>query len=284
MLVRAAAAVGQRRCWRPATSLRRAASHAADSGSPPPPFNFDSLVATPAPTSTVALRLQRYFAMQDLNATSPTLRTQAVHSVEFAHKLQPLLQWAFRSLRVPDSSSDEAPESAEAAVRDPVRDVFMLLTPWTNAARDKAWRGFFMRQFFLSGAPLPALLAVLDLHDAIAPARVSERTAAFLASEILQEYCARGRFDEAIDAYTQLPLLDRGRRDVAEIMHDHEQYESVVQLYSTHRALDPPAAPLDPLRLLSALRELNRRDELNREFESLSPQDQSRADIQELMG
>lgn len=262
----------------------------------PAAFTFESLVAPPAPMATVGLRLQGYFDNQELNATSPVVRQQVVQSAAFVDKLQPLLQWGFRNLSVgggaatsASSSSSEAAGDEKQQARDPVRDVFVLLTPWTNAARDKVWRSFFMRQFFLSGAPLAAFMAVHEMHDAVAPhgnARTREKDAAFLASDLVQEYCARGRFHEAAAAYAQLPLSDAARRDVVGVVLDHEQYASVVHLYRVHRALEvePPAAPLDPFPLLRALHALKRHDELNREFQQLSPKDQARADIQELMG
>lgn len=290
------------------------------------PLAFDSLVAAPATSETVALRLQQYFDAKELNAASPALRNQIVHSPAFVHKLGPLLQWAFQHLPTPvpgasDSSSNSnssqsaAPEqelaplpqsqtphkqqqqqqpasesesaaSAPPLARDAVATLFVLLTPWTNIARDRVWRSYYMRQFFLSRAPLAAFLHVLELHASVLPAHRAStaRDTAFIASELVIEFCSRGRFAEAIAAYAALPLSDRTRRDVVQIVQDHEQYASLVALYEAHKTLTPPAAPLDPLPLLHALNVLKRHDELNRAFQQLSPKDQSRADIQQLVG
>ncbi|KAG6595853.1 uncharacterized protein IUM83_18251 [Phytophthora cinnamomi] len=44
-----------------------------------------------------------------------------------------------------------------------------------------------------------------------------------VASSIVKEFCFRGRFAEAIEAYTSLPLTDTVRRDVVAILQDYEQ-------------------------------------------------------------
>lgn len=295
-----------RRCTAASRSLRRPAplrysSSIATSTTQSPhssnssnAFDFESLIAAPATTEHVELRLQQYFASKDLNAVSHARRHQIVHSSEFVDKLSPLLLWAFQSLSVvppaaanDDTSDTEEDESTgEELPRDAVATIFRMMTPWVNIAHDKMWRNFYLRQFFLSRAPLAAFLAVYEIHESVllAEPRKSEREreAAFLA--VTQEFCARGRFPEAIDAYAQLSLADRARRDVVGLVQDHEQFASLVQLYRVHRALSPPAAPLDPFPLLNALDVLKRHDELYREFQKLSPQEQGREDIQQLVG
>lgn len=286
-----------RRCVAASRSLRRPAplrhsstSTTATSTQSPhsssSAFAFESLIAAPTTTEQLALRLQQYFDNNDLNAVSPTLRHQIVHSSEFVHKLSPLLQWAFHNLQVaPASASDESTLSEELP-RDAVATLFMLMTPWVNIAHDKMWRNFYIRQFFLSHAPLEAFLAVYEIHESVLPEprRNREKEAAFLAADLVQEFCARGRFPEAIKAYAQLPLANRARRDIVALVQDHEQFASLVHLYRAHRVLESPAAPLDPFPLLNALNVLKRHDELYREFQKLSPEEQGREDIQQLMG
>lgn len=281
-----------RRCVATSRSLRRPAPlrHSTTATSTQSPhsssaFAFESLIVAPVTTEQLALRLQQYFDNNDLNAVSPTLRHQIVHSSEFVHKLSPLLQWAFQNIQVAPASNDESSPS-EVLPRDAVATLFMLMTPWVNIARDKMWRNFYIRQFFLSHAPLDAFLAVYEIHESVLPEtrHNREKEAAFLAVDLVQEFCTRGRFPEAIEAYAQLPLTNRARRSIVTLIQDHEQFTSLVHLYRAHRALEPPAAPLDPFPLLNALNVLKRHDELYREFQKLSPQEQGREDIQQLVG
>lgn len=248
---------------------------------------FESLIAAPATEEQVSLRVHEYFDNKDLNAVSPTLRQQIVHSAEFVQKLSPLLQWGFQNLMTQrDGKAAAKKESTnQQQQRDAVASIFVMLTPWTNIAKDKMWRKFYIRQFFLSHAPLDAFLAVFEIHQSVLPdKRHDHKDTAYLASDLVQEFCSRGRFDEALDAYAQLPLTDRARKDVVATIQDHEQFPSVIQLYKLHRTLEPQPAPLDPFPFLNALNILKRHEELHREFQKLSPQEQSRADIQQLVG
>jgi|UniRef100_K3WYD7 hypothetical protein len=288
MLLRSAARRSAVRSLRHAIGIRSNATSAAAtaSSSSSAPFAFESLVAAPATEEQVALRVHEYFAFKELNAVSPSVRQQVVHSAAFVVKLSPLLQWGFRNLTLSkDTAADGASNHAPVAKRDAVESIFVMMTPWTNIAKDKMWRKFYMRQFFLSHAPLAAFLAVFEIHQSVLPDKRNDHKdmMAYMAADLVQEFCSRGRFEEALDAYTQLPLTDRARKDVVTTIQDHEQFLSLTLLYKVHRALEPPAAPLDPFPYLKALNVLKRREELHREFQKLSPQEQSRADIQELI-
>ncbi|KAJ8577135.1 hypothetical protein ON010_g2071 [Phytophthora cinnamomi] len=105
-----------------------------------------------------------------------------------------------------------------------------------------------------------------------------------VASSIVKEFCFRGRFAEAIEAYTSLPLTDTVRRDVVAILQDYEQYPSLLYLYEVHRSVGSGVQALDVAPELDALKKVGRTEELDTRFQELSVKDQSRADIQQLMG
>ncbi|GMF45963.1 unnamed protein product [Phytophthora fragariaefolia] len=105
-----------------------------------------------------------------------------------------------------------------------------------------------------------------------------------VASSVVKEFCFRGRFAEAIEAYASLPLTDAVRRDVVAILQDYEQYPSLLYLYEVHRSMGTGVQPLDVAPELDALKKVGRIEELDTRFQELSIKDQSRADIQKLMG
>ncbi|KAG7381952.1 hypothetical protein PHYPSEUDO_005423 [Phytophthora pseudosyringae] len=104
-----------------------------------------------------------------------------------------------------------------------------------------------------------------------------------VASSIVKEFCFRGRFAEAIEAYASLPLTDTARRDVVAVLQDYEQYPSVLYLYEVHRAMGSAVKPLDVAPELDALKKVGRVEEMDMRFQELSAKEQSRADIQNLM-
>ncbi|KAG2760815.1 hypothetical protein JG687_00002875 [Phytophthora cactorum] len=105
-----------------------------------------------------------------------------------------------------------------------------------------------------------------------------------VASSIVKEFCFRGRFAEAIEAYASLPLADMVRQDVVAILQDYEQYPSVLYLYEVHRAMGSAVRPLDVAPELDALKKVGRVEEMDMRFQELPAKEQSRADIQKLMG
>ncbi|ETO60829.1 hypothetical protein F441_13613 [Phytophthora nicotianae CJ01A1] len=104
-----------------------------------------------------------------------------------------------------------------------------------------------------------------------------------VAASIVKEFCFRGRFAEAIEAYASLPLTDMVRRDVVAILQDYEQYQSVLYLYEVHRAMGSAVKPLDVAPELDALKKLGRMEEMDMRFQELPAKEQSRADVQKLM-
>ncbi|KAE8988490.1 hypothetical protein PR003_g22441 [Phytophthora rubi] len=105
-----------------------------------------------------------------------------------------------------------------------------------------------------------------------------------VASSVVKEFCFRGRFAEAIEAYTSLPLTDAVRRDLVAILQDYEQYPSLLHLYEVHRSLGSGVQPLDVAPELDAMKKVGRTEEMDTRFQELPVKEQSRADIQELMG
>ncbi|KAF4145744.1 hypothetical protein GN958_ATG05061 [Phytophthora infestans] len=105
-----------------------------------------------------------------------------------------------------------------------------------------------------------------------------------VASSIVKEFCFRGRFAEAIEAYASLPLTDLMRRDVVIVLQDYEQYQSVLYLYEVHRAMGSAVKPLDVAPELDALKKVGRVEEMDMRFQELPAKEQSRADIQKIMG
>ncbi|EEY55361.1 uncharacterized protein PITG_09301 [Phytophthora infestans T30-4] len=163
-------------------------------------------------------------------------------------------------------------------------------------ARGAVWRQFFQRQFFLSGAPIRAYLRAYKSHsDALDASRAPmvvvlaeqkewEWVPLHVASSIVKEFCFRGRFAEAIEAYASLPLTDLMRRDVVIVLQDYEQYQSVLYLYEVHRAMGSAVKPLDVAPELDALKKVGRVEEMDMRFQELPAKEQSRADIQKIMG
>ncbi|CAI5721364.1 unnamed protein product [Hyaloperonospora brassicae] len=104
-----------------------------------------------------------------------------------------------------------------------------------------------------------------------------------VALSVAREFCFRGRFDEAIEAYTSLPLSILARQKVAAILHDYEQYPSLLRIFEIHRATGDAAVPLDAALELDALKKIGRVDEVDMRFQALPAKDKCRADIQQLM-
>ncbi|EGZ25077.1 hypothetical protein PHYSODRAFT_485750 [Phytophthora sojae] len=166
-------------------------------------------------------------------------------------------------------------------------------------ARGAVWRQYYQRQFFLSGAPLRTYLQAYNGHREALAARAQTAAAQeeegeeedqwdwvplHVASSVVKEFCFRGRFAEAIEAYASLPLTDAVRRDVVAILQDYEQYPSLLYLYEVHRSMGSGVQPLDVAAELDALKKVGRTEEMDTRFQELPAKEQSRADIQELMG
>uniref|UniRef100_M4BRL8 Uncharacterized protein n=1 Tax=Hyaloperonospora arabidopsidis (strain Emoy2) TaxID=559515 RepID=M4BRL8_HYAAE len=104
-----------------------------------------------------------------------------------------------------------------------------------------------------------------------------------IASTVVNEFCFRGRFVEAIEAYASLPLSNTVRQKVVTILQDYEQYPSVLGIFDLHRASKDAGMPLDVALELDALKKVGRIDEMDTRFQELPAKEQSRADIQNLM-
>ncbi|KAF4142174.1 hypothetical protein GN958_ATG08631 [Phytophthora infestans] len=102
-------------------------------------------------------------------------------------------------------------------------------------------------------------------------------------SSIVKEFCFRGRFAEAIEAYASLPLTDLMRRGVVIVMQDYEQYQSVLYLYEVHRAMGSAVKPLDVAPELDAIKKVGRVEEMDMRFQELPAKEQSREEIRKMM-
>ncbi|KAG7399829.1 hypothetical protein PHYBOEH_007828 [Phytophthora boehmeriae] len=130
------------------------------------------------------------------------------------------------------------------------------------------------------------------------PSYLSKQNAAFILADnkewewvplhltlsIVLDFCFRGRFEEAIEAYTSLPLTDSMRQKVVQVLEEFEQFPSVLYLYEVHRSLGGAVHALDVASELNALKKMGRVDEMDSRFQNLPTKEQSRADIQVLMG
>ncbi|RLN55320.1 hypothetical protein BBJ28_00009161 [Nothophytophthora sp. Chile5] len=105
----------------------------------------------------------------------------------------------------------------------------------------------------------------------------------YVATGIVKEFCLRGRFAEAIEAYASLPLTDAVRQDIVQLLQDYEQFPTVLYLYEVHRAIGTNVEPLDVAPELNALKKLGRLEEVNARFQELPVKQQGRADVQKLM-
>ncbi|TDH73389.1 hypothetical protein CCR75_009403 [Bremia lactucae] len=105
-----------------------------------------------------------------------------------------------------------------------------------------------------------------------------------VAFSIVKEFCFRGRFAEAIEAYVLLPMTDSMSRDVVATLQAYEQYSSVLCLYEVHRALGSAGNSLDVAPELDALNKVGRTEEVKMRFQKLSIIEQSRSDIQKIIG
>ncbi|KAL7998410.1 hypothetical protein Plhal703r1_c29g0116111 [Plasmopara halstedii] len=106
----------------------------------------------------------------------------------------------------------------------------------------------------------------------------------FLAPTLMKELCFRGRYAEAIEWYTLLPLSDTVRRDIVNILQDYEQYLSMLYLYEVHRTMGNGVMPLDVALELNALKNRGLVEEMEIRFQKLPAKEQSRADVQKVMG
>ncbi|OWZ10783.1 hypothetical protein PHMEG_00016307 [Phytophthora megakarya] len=290
-------------------------------------FRFEKLALEneqllPAPTVTQRVleylqvdsrHVQRVVSTEELRP----LPYKALFAPLQAHRLTPLVQWGFQQLKGESQAADA---------------VFRALEPHANMVRSTVWRQYFLRHFFLSGAPLRAYLQAFEIHSTaldatraivedeeeeedeeedelaasvkskhvpvtrrkeypskgetaiLADNKEWEWVPMHVASSIVKEFCFRGRFAEAIEAYASLPLLDATRRDVVVILQDYQQYSSVLYLYEVHRAMGGAVKPLDVAPELDALKKVGRIEEMDLRFQELPFKEQSRADIQTLMG
>lgn len=212
--------------------------------------------------------------------------SELLQAPERVARLSPLVQWIYRQLHAPEPQKEAGAEQIEQLVD--------ALQPWTNMVRDQVWRQFYLRQFLLVRAPLSAYLAVFARHRAA----VSQSRSVVLedgststvprknplpAALLVKELLWRGRFEEAVEAYKELPLRQADRAQIAAMLHEQEQFEALLALHAAHRAVHPKLPPLDKYPQLHALSKLGRREEMDRVVQNLSAKEQSRPDIQALL-
>ncbi|KAJ0397820.1 hypothetical protein P43SY_000900 [Pythium insidiosum] len=192
-------------------------------------------------------------------------------------KTRDLAQWCFLV---------HGAEPAGSSLQSTSEQVMQELALIGNMARRDVWQHFFVRQFFLSGAPLSAFLALYDVHRSAVEA-AGESPLACPVSLLVREYVLRGRVDEAIDAYTTLPLRDTERRSFTALLHQYEHYDALRRVYALQRARDEATSReqplLDPLFILHALKELGLRDEMRATYSELPSKEQRRSEIQKLV-
>lgn len=235
---------------------------------------LEALVAESASLDQVAERVKTFLGLEGMDPTnnvSVTHHRQIKQSEPFVCKLEQLVRWGFQQHR----------DLSQPGRVDAIENVFTSLAPWTNMALGKVWRHFYMRQFFLSNAPLESYLQLYELHRAALSDRKAE-LGALPAFMIVQEYCLRGRFTEAIDAYSRLTMSSEEQQQVVDILIRYEQYDAIVRIYHIQRQ-SKTAAVFDPYPLLLSLTKLNRQSQLHHEFHVLPADTKTRADIQRLM-
>ncbi|TMW58006.1 hypothetical protein Poli38472_013480 [Pythium oligandrum] len=210
---------------------------------------------------------------------SPQKRQHDVASNVFVNKVGDVAFWCFRSY-------GDALEQQDKEAVERVGQVMRELSPWGNMAKGDVWQHFYIRRFFLSNAPLQAFLELYNVHCEASTA-AKERFLPLPSALLLREYCWRGRFHEAVKAFAVLRLQDHEKRSFTALLHESEQYDTLWQVYKHQEQLEAEkgvAAPLlDAFYILHALKELDERAELVHRFEQLTPQEQSRAKIQQLL-
>lgn len=261
---------------------------------------FRELVAEPATTDAIARRLLTYLEVPNERRGRPDdrpvykrLDIKSAQAPAVVTRLTPLVRWAYQQLKV-DADAPPTETAEEEVSREQVEALFDALQPWTNMVRDQIWRQYYLRQFFLSNAPLSAYLAVYERHrGAVSQSRSSVnadgttstvvRKNPLPAALIVKEFIWRGRFPEALAAYAELPLRPADRQQIVTLLNELEQYETLLELYRVHRDVRPRLPPLDKYAQLHALVKVGRRDEMERRLQRLSAREQSRADIQALL-
>lgn len=238
---------------------------------------LESLVTEPASLDQVAERVKTFLGLDGMDPTDNVRlaqRRQITQSEPFVRKLGQLVQWGFQQHR----------GLSKLGRTDAIETVFASLAPWTNMALGPIWRHFYIRQFFLSNAPLESYLQLYDLHRAALSDRKAKLgdAVALPALLIVQEYCLRGRFAEAIDAYSRLTLTAEEQQEVVDVLLRYEQYDAIVSIFHIQRQ-SKTAAAFDPYPLLLSLTKLNRQSQLHHEFHVLPAEIKTRADIQGLM-
>lgn len=257
---------------------------------------FRELVAEPSTPNAVARRLLAFLEVPgewrgrpDERPVHKRLDVKSAQAPAVVTRLTPLVRWGYQQLK---TDAEEA--TAAEVTREQVEALFDALQPWTNMVRDQVWRQYYLRQFFLSNAPLSAYLAVFERHlAAIPPPRASvnadgsvktvARKNPLPTALIVKEYIWRGRFPEALAAYAELPLRAADRLQIVALLNELEQYETLLELYRVHHGVRPRLPPLDKHAQLHALVKLGRRDEMERRLQRLPAREQSRADMQALL-
>ncbi|RLN51283.1 hypothetical protein BBJ28_00021880 [Nothophytophthora sp. Chile5] len=312
-------------------ALQAAASSASAASQSSGVSVFESLALENGRVLPQPLVTRRVFEYLGVAVKDPprVLSNKALFAPALVHKLTPLARWSFQQY------------GAESERQAAAGAVFAALQPHSNMAKSMVWRQYFLRQFFLSGAPLRSYLRALKIHrdvtavasaastkeeaeeedkaddDELEGSEDAEPVAAsaptkskrgqkkrhqteekftvlsesdewewvplYVATGIVKEFCLRGRFAEAIEAYASLPLTDAVRQDIVQLLQDYEQFPTVLYLYEVHRAIGTNVEPLDVAPELNALKKLGRLEEMNVRFQELPVKQQGRADVQKLM-
>lgn len=249
--------------WRPRATFTTATAPVFASD------EFLQLAAEPTTPAAVSRRVLQYLEipLADEENVPRWLPPGTAHAPAVVAKLVPLVRWGYAELDKPEA-----------------RAVMTALEPWTNMVRDQAWRQFYLRQFLLAHAPLSAYLDVYETHRAVLSRTRKDTVKNPLPTAlIVKEFCWRGRFDEALTAYAELPMRAADRNQIVALLQDYEQFDVLLGLYKAHRQVKPALPPLDVVPRLNALAKLGRRDEMERNIQQLSSREQSRPEIQDLL-
>jgi hypothetical protein len=261
-----------------ATAARAFATAATAAYTPPPPaFTvFEAWLQQTARPLASPATVPEFLGSA---APAPQDRHDTTPSPELVRKFSALAQWAFKA-------HGEAAQAGDDARTQEILGMFQELEAWGNMAKGDVWHHFYIRQFFLSRAPLETYISCYELHRQ-AMETAGKRFLPLPSVLLFRELCWRGRFHEAVAAYTRLELSDQERRSAVSVLNEYEQYEAIREVYALQAELDQArgrATPLlDPAVLLMALKELGLKDELNECFESLPHETQARADLQKLI-
>ncbi|KAL3664158.1 hypothetical protein V7S43_011039 [Phytophthora oleae] len=275
------------------------------------------------PAAVVTQRLLEYLQVDEkyvkrvLKTQSP-LHRKALFAPQYVEKITPLVRWGFQQLKGDSPAADAvfaalAPHSNMAGVT--VWRLFFQRQFFLSGAPLQAYMRVYKSHLDAMESPRAAAEEEeeeieeegdeeLDEEASSAPAKSKQTSTGrskskavavltenkgwewvpfSITSTIVKEFCYRGRFAEAIEAYASLPLTDQTRQNVAEILHKYEQYPSVLYLYEVHRAMGSAVSPLDVALEFDALKKLGRAEELDTRFQELPATEQARVDIQDLM-